>query len=364
MRQATMKEMPGVRRLENQSFLLLLVIVTLAFGWILAPFYGAILWAIVVAVIFGPLNRRLQGRMGGRPNLAAAATVLIVIAMVIVPLALITASLLQEASNLYAKVQSGEYNFAGYIQRVFDALPAWATGLLDRFNLTDLSAVRDRLAAGLVRGGQLLAPQALSIGMNTFDFVVGLGIMLYLLFFLLRDGRALSEQLKKVVPLRSDQKAALFGRFADVVRATVKGGILVATAQGALGGLAFWLLGIHAALLWAVLMAFLSLLPAIGAGLVWVPVAIYLLATGAVWQGIGLFVYGVLVIGLVDNLLRPFLIGKDTKLPDYVVLISTLGGIQVFGLNGFVIGPLIAAIFMVTWEIFSASRLGAPQSGG
>jgi predicted PurR-regulated permease PerM len=352
-----------VRRLENQSFLLLLVIVTLAFAWVLSPYYGAILWAIVIAVIFAPLNRRLQSRMGGRPNLAAAVTVLIVIAMVIVPLALITASLLQEASGLYAKLHSGEYNFAGYMQRVFDALPAWVTGLLDRFNMTDLSAVRDRLEAGLLKGGQVLAPQALSIGINTFDFMIGLGIMLYLLFFLLRDGSALAERLRNVVPLGADQKAALFGRFADVVRATVKGGILVAMAQGALGGLAFWFLGIHAALLWAVLMAFLSLLPAIGAGLVWVPVAIYLLATGAMWQGVGLIVYGVLVVGLVDNLLRPFLVGKDTKLPDYVVLISTLGGIEVFGLNGFVIGPLIAAIFMVTWEIFSASRSASPQSG-
>jgi predicted PurR-regulated permease PerM len=353
--------MPGVRRLENQSFLLLLVAVTLAFAWILAPYYGAILWAIAAAVIFAPLNRKLQRKMGGRPNLAAAATVLIVIAMVILPLALITASLLQEASTLYGKVQSGEYNVAAYIQRVFDALPAWATGLLNRFNLTSLSAVRDSLGAGLVKGGQALAPQALSIGMNTFDFMIGLGIMLYLLFFLLRDGKALAARVREVVPLRSDQKAALFGRFADVVRATVKGGILVAIAQGALGGLAFWFLGIHAALLWAALMAFLSLLPAIGAGLVWVPVAIYLLATGSVWQGIGLILYGVLVIGLVDNLLRPFLIGKDTKLPDYIVLISTLGGIEVFGLNGFVIGPLIAAIFMVTWEIFSVSRLASQQ---
>ncbi|MDB5581718.1 MAG: family transporter [Bradyrhizobium sp.] len=352
-----------MRRLENQSFLLLLVAATVAFGWILAPFYGAILWAIVVAVIFAPLNLRLQRRMGGRPNLAAATTVLIVIAMVILPLALIAASLLQEASGLYAKVQSGEYNLASYTQRVFDALPAWATGLLDRFNLTDLSKVRDSLAAGLVKGGQAVAPQALSIGMNTFDFLIALGIMLYLLFFLLRDGKALARRIRQAVPLRADQKAALFGRFADVLRATVKGGIMVAIAQGALGGLAFWFLGIHAALLWAVLMAFLSLLPAIGAGLVWVPVAIYLLATGAVWQGVSLILYGVLVIGLVDNLLRPFLIGKDTKLPDYVVLISTLGGIQVFGLTGFVVGPLIAAMFMVSWEIFSASRTASPEPG-
>lgn len=353
-----------MRRLENQSFLLLLLAASLAFGWILQPFYGAILWAIVATLIFAPLNRALLRRTGGRPTLAASVTILIIIAMVILPLAMIAASLVQEATGLYAKVQSGEYDLAGYIQRVFDALPAWVTGLLDRFNLTDLSAVRDRLASGVVKGGQVLAPQALSIGMNTFDFMVGLGIMLYLLFFLLRDGKALAERIKVVVPLRADQKTALFSRFADVVRATVKGGILVAMVQGVLGGLAFWFLGIQPALLWAVLMAFLSLLPAIGAGLVWLPVAIYLLATGAVWQGIGLILYGVLVIGLVDNVLRPFLIGKDTKLPDYVVLISTLGGIQVFGLNGFVIGPLIAAIFMVSWEIFSSSRQTIAERSG
>ena len=345
-----------MRRFEDQSFVLLLLVVSLAFAWVLQPFYGAVLWATVGAVIFAPLNRKLLRSMRGRPNLAAAVTVLIVIAMVILPLATIAASLVQEASNLHAKVQSGEYDFARFIQRVFEALPGWALGLLDRFNMTNLTAVRETLASGLMKSGQVLAPQALSIGVNTFDFMVGLGIMLYLLFFLLRDGAALADRIKVAIPLRADQKAALFSRFADVVRATVKGGILVAIVQGALGGLAFWFLGIHAPLLWAVLMTFVSLLPAIGAGLVWLPVAAYLLASGAIWQGIGLIAYGVFVIGLVDNILRPFLVGKDTKLPDYVVLISTLGGIEVFGLNGFVIGPLIAALFMVSWEIFSATR--------
>ena len=335
---------------------MLLTAVTLAFAWVLYPFYGAVLWAVVVAVLFAPVYRRLLQSMQGRPSLAAAVTVLIIIAMVILPLAMVAASLAQEASSLFAKIQSGEYNLGSYLQRIFDALPAWATGLIERFNLTDLSALREKLTSGLMTGGQILAPQALSIGMNTFDFVIRLGIMLYLLFFLLRDGKALAEAIREAIPLRGEQKAALFTRFADVVRATVKGGILVAMAQGTLGGIAFWFLGIHAALLWAVLMAFLSLIPAIGATLVWLPVAIYFLATGAIWQGIGLILYGVLVIGLVDNLLRPFLVGKGSKLPDYVVLISTLGGIEVFGLNGFVIGPLIAAMFMVSWEIFAVSR--------
>ena len=352
-----------MRRIEYQSFLLLLAGVTLAFAWVLAPFYGSILWAIVVAVIFVPVQRRLETSMRGRRGLAAAVTVLIIIAMVILPLAVVAASLVQEASGLVAKVQSGEYDFGSYLQKIFDVLPGWVTGLFQRLNLSDFSAARDGLASGLIKGGQALAPQALSLGMNTFEFMIGLGIMLYLLFFLLRDGGALAERIKEAIPLQNDQKVAFFARFADVIRATVKGGILVAIAQGTLGGIAFWFLGIHAALLWAVLMAFLSLLPAIGAGLVWGPVAIYFLAIGAIWQGIGLILYGMLVIGLVDNLLRPFLVGKDSKLPDYVVLISTLGGIDVFGLNGFVIGPLIAAMFMVSWEIFSASRQTEQASG-
>jgi predicted PurR-regulated permease PerM len=129
----------------------------------------------------------------------------------------------------------------------------------------------------------------------------------------------------------------------------------VAALQGALGGLIFWFLGLHAPVLWGVVMGLLALLPAVGAALIWVPTAIYLLATGSIWQGVVLLTFGALVIGLVDNILRPLLVGKDTKMPDYVVLISTLGGLAAFGLNGFVIGPVIAAMFIASWDIFSES---------
>jgi predicted PurR-regulated permease PerM len=150
----------------------------------------------------------------------------------------------------------------------------------------------------------------------------------------------------------------LLDKFAVVVRAMIKGTILVAIVQGFLGGLIFWLLGIHAPVLWGVVMAFMSLLPAVGAAVVWFPVALYLLATGALLKGIILIAFGAGVIGLVDNLLRPYLVGKDTAMPDYVVLISTLGGIAIFGLNGFVVGPLIAAMFIAVWGI--ASQGAAP----
>jgi predicted PurR-regulated permease PerM len=180
--------------------------------------------------------------------------------------------------------------------------------------------------------------------------------MLYLLFFLLRDGAALARRIHESVPLEADIKHDLSVKFVTVIRATVKGNVLVAVLQGALGGLIFWLLGIHAPVLWGTLMAFLSLLPAVGAALVWVPVAIYFLVTGAIWQGLALIAFGVLVIGLVDNILRPVLVGKDTKMPDYVVLVSTLGGMSLFGLNGFVIGPVVAAMFMAVWHLFAKAR--------
>lgn len=353
--------MPDRPALEDKAFLLLLVAVSLAFGWILWPLFGAVLWATVIAIMFAPLYRRLAKAMRQRRTLAALATVTIIVVMVILPLTLITISLLEEASTVYTRIRSGEVNPGRYLQQIRQALPAWVASLLDRFGLTNLGAVQDKLTAALMKGSEFLAAQALYVGQHAFDFVVSLFVMLYLLFFLLRDGDALSRRAKEAIPLRADQQRALFEKFIVVIRATVKGNLVVAVLQGALGGLIFWLLGIHAPVLWAVLMAVLSLLPAVGTALVWLPVAVYLLVTGAIWQGLVLIGYGVLVIGLVDNLVRPFLVGKDTKMPDYVVLVSTLGGIAIFGFNGFVIGPVIAAMFMATWEIFSPTRSELPR---
>jgi predicted PurR-regulated permease PerM len=345
-----------MRSIEDRSLPVLLIAISLALAWILLPFYGAILWGVVAAIMFAPLYRGLARAAGQRRSLAAICTVFIIVIIVILPLTLMAASLAQEASGVYGRVQSGEVDIVRSLQRMLDALPASVMNLLNRFGLGSLAGMQEKLSAGLLKGSQALATQALTIGQNTFEFFINLFVMLYLLFFLLRDQDSLSQRLRDAIPLPPEQLNALRLKFIVVIRATVKGGLLVALLQGALGGVMFWFLGISASLLWAVLMAFLSLLPAIGAGLVWIPVAIYLLATGAVWQGVLLIAYGVLVIGLVDNVLRPILVGQDTKLPDYVVLISTLGGISAFGLNGFVIGPVIAAMFIAVWDIFSASR--------
>lgn len=342
---------------QDRAFWLLVALVSVAFVWILLPFYGAVFWAIVVAVLFAPIERRICHAWGGRRNLSALATLAIVLVVVILPLAWVTTMITQEAATLYERVQSGEVRPGEWFRQIFAALPSWATSLLDRFGLTSLSSVQDRFAEGLTRGVRFLLSQGVSIGQNTFQFVVAFFVMLYLLFFFLRDGDVLARRIRLAFPLQTDVKSRFVQKFTTVVRATVKGNVVVALLQGLLGGIALWVLGIHAPVLWAVAMAVLSLLPAVGAALIWLPIAAYLLATGALWQGIALIAYGVLVIGLVDNIVRPVLVGKDTRMPDWVALISTLGGIAVFGVNGFVIGPVIAALFIAAWEVVAASRV-------
>ena len=353
MKSPKLVNLPG---LEDRTFLLLVVAVSIAFAWILWPFFGAVLWGTILAIVFAPLDRRLQASFGQRRTLAALATVVIVLLLVILPFTLIGGLLIQEALGAYDKFQSGELSVSRYFQQALGALPAWIIDVLHRFGLADLGSVQNKMSTSLMQGSKFLATKAVEIGQNTFDMAVNVCIVLYLLFFLLRDGDELARRIRTAVPLHPDQRRELFEMFTTVTRATVKGNVVTAIVQGALGGLIFWILDVHAPVLWGVVMAFLSLLPAVGCALVWLPVAIFFLVTGALWQGAVLIAFGVLVIGLVDNVLRPILVGKDTKMPDYVVLVSTLGGIAIFGLNGFVIGPLIAAMFMSVWEIFATAR--------
>lgn len=347
--------------LEARTFVLLMVIVTLAFGLIMLPFWGAVFWGVIIAILSAPLQRLLMRRMGQRRTWAALATLAIVLLIVTPPLILVVATLVQEGSGVYARMNSGELNFGRYFQQIVAALPPWFTQLLDRFGIGNIVDIEQRLTSAVAQASQLIATRVLGVGQNTLEFVVGFFIALYLAFFLLRDGPTLALRVKAAIPLQESHKQALAQKFATVIRATVKGNIVIAVIQGILGGLALWVLDVRGALLWAVLMAFLSLLPAVGAGLIWGPVALYLLVTGSVIQGVGLIAFGVLVIGMVDNVLRPILVGKDTRMPDYVVLISTLGGLAVFGINGFIIGPVIAAVFIAVWDIHVSERIDSPH---
>lgn len=341
--------------LEDKTFTALVIGISILFLWIILPFYGAVFWAMALAILFMPLYRRLL-RALRRPTFAALATLLIILVMVILPLAVISSLMVREASGVYQRVQAGNLDFGRFFQRAFDALPAWMASLLGRLGLTELALIKDRLSAALTNSSRFLAAQAFAIGQNALDFLAGFLVMIYLLFFLLRDGEELFERIKVAIPLRDEHLSQLSGKFTAVLRATVKGTLIVAIIQGALGGVIFWILGIHAPILWAAVMAVFSLLPAVGAAVVWLPVAIYLLVTGSTWQGLLLIAWGVFVIGLIDNLLRPILVGKEARMPDYVVLISTVGGIAMIGINGLVIGPVIAAMFIAVWDILYRSR--------
>lgn len=343
--------------LEHKALLWLVVGFSLAFAMVLWPLAGAVLWAMFIAIVFWPVHRRVQQRLArGGPSVAALITLVLIVLIVILPLAMTGASVVEQASVMVQKVRSGEIQPVQYLQQVMDALPSWAQTILQRFGLTDVPTMQQRLGELLGRSGQFITAGLLGIGQNTLDFLVAFFVMLYVLFFLLRDGKALSATIARHVPLEPAQTQRLLTQFVTVVRATVKGNIVVALIQGALGGLAFWVLGLPAPLLWGALMALLSLLPAVGAALVWLPVALYYLFTGQIWPALGLVAWGVLVIGLVDNVLRPILVGRDTRMPDYLVLVATVGGISLFGLNGFVIGPVIAAMFLVSWNLLTDVR--------
>jgi predicted PurR-regulated permease PerM len=341
--------------LKDKSLAVLLVLVSIAFIWILLPFYGAVFWAVILGIVFAPMQRRLQLKFGWQRNLTSLCTLSICLVIAILPVIIISMLLVQEGAALYKSVESGELDIAGYVSQFKHNLPPYFQHLLDRFGVGELNGLREKIVKSAMAGGEV-TNQVFSLGQGTFQFIVSFFIMLYLLFFFLRDGAELARKVRMAVPLQEHQKRRLQLKFNRVVRATVKGNLLVAITQGALGGLIFWFLDIPSALVWAVLMAFLSLLPAIGAGIVWAPVAAFFLLTGEVWQGVVLGLFGVFVIGLVDNVLRPILVGKDTKMPDYMILISTLGGLALFGINGFVIGPLIAALFMSSWAIFIETK--------
>ena len=352
---------PNSRHTVEHGFLLLLVIVaTLTFGWLIGPFIGAILWGVIATILFAPLNRRLLRAMPGRSSFCALATLFVILAVVIIPAMLLGAALLRQAAETFGRIQTGEIDLGRAFIETARHLPAFAQRWLADIGLTNFAAVETKISQGVASSFRTLASQAFNVGQGAFAFFLSLGVMLYLTFFLLRDGNMLLATIERCLPLPVEQRRVLVDRFVAVVRATVKGSLIVAILQGVIGGMIFWALGIDGALLWGVAMAVFSLFPAIGTGLVWVPVTAYLLAMGHVWKAAELFLCGFFIISSVDNIVRPILVGRDARMPDHVVLIATLGGFELMGFNGFVIGPVIAALFMAVWEIFAAAPRDAP----
>jgi predicted PurR-regulated permease PerM len=333
-----------------------LLLVTLAFVGLIYDFLLPLFWAATLAIVFHPLCQRLQSLLGTRASVAALLTLGLILVAVILPLGLVSMAVVQEAAAFYKRLETGDINVQELIQTLERLLPA-VTQYLDQFGI-DTQNLTQSLAGAAVTVSRFLGTQVLNIGQDALRLSVLFGLVLYLLFFFLRDGPQIVTAILQALPLERMRERRLFARFAAVSRATLKGTLVVALVQGFLGGLLFAILGINPAVLWGALMAVLSLLPALGSGLVWVPAAGILLATGHIAKALILLGAGVLVIGLVDNLLRPLLIGRDTSMPDYLVLLSSLGGLTVFGVSGLVLGPIVAAMFLAVWDMFAQEHRG------
>ena len=341
------------RRIERAWFFIFLAAVTIAFLWLTLDFIEPVFWAAVLAIIFNPLQRRLEELLHQRKTQAALITTTVIVLAVFLPLILLGVAVSQEALNLYNRVQGGTVNLQGVLTEVDPILRDIAV----RVGI-DPTTVGPRISESIGAAAQLIATRAVIVGQNLLSVAAQTALMLYVLFFFLRDGDKLLATLNYAIPMGDGRQQTLFQRFASVTRATLKGSLLVGLVQGALGGLLFWILGLRSPVFWGVIMAMLSLLPIVGPAIVWAPVALYLMFTGSLTKGIILVVGGVLVVGTADNILRPILVGRETRMPDYMVLLSTLGGLSVFGPAGFVAGPVLAALFLSVWDMFAQEQRG------
>jgi predicted PurR-regulated permease PerM len=337
--------------IQNVSFFLLVALTTVAFFGLIHDFLTPVFWAVVLATLFHPLQRRYVTVLGGRRALAALLTILTILVLVIMPLFLVGLAMAREAIALHEQIRSGAIDIQAPL-RVLESVAPVVTRYLDRFGL-DVDRLVQQLSAGAVQVSQFVASKALEIGQNVLWVSTLFFVMLYILYFFLRDGDRLVDAVIRALPLGDRRERRLLAKFAEVSRATIKGTLIVGVVQGALGGLLFWILGIPAPVFWGAIMTVLAVLPVVGTALVWAPAAIILLARGEIVKGVVLLAAGILVIGLVDNVLRPVLVGRDTQMPDYLVLLATLGGLGMFGMSGFVIGPVIAAFFLVVWDMFA-----------
>ncbi|WP_237452791.1 AI-2E family transporter [Qipengyuania pelagi] len=343
------------RRIERGGFVLFLALVTVGLIWVAWPFASAILWAALAAIIFQPLFALFQRHLGGS-NRAAILTLLAVTVLVIVPAIWIGNIIVDQATRLYLALQTQQIDPAAAFDRVHNALPLSWQRMIDRAGYGDFGVLQQRVSQFTEEALMIAGRSALSIGGSAFSFVLSLGVGLYVLYFLLRDGQRIGPAIRDALPLEPQMAHELADRFAIVVRATIKGSVVVGLVQGALGAITFAIVGMPAAALFGVLMAIFSLLPALGPAIVWIPVAIYLAAIGEYWQTAVVIGSGVGVIGMADNILRPILVGRDTGIPDWVVLVTTLGGIATLGLSGIVVGPLLAGLFLTGWAIMSEQR--------
>ncbi len=342
--------------LQHVSFLLVVAAVTVMLLWIAWPFATPLLWSALAAIMFQPLYKWSLIKCRGKRNPAALLTLGVILLAVILPALWIGTLVVQEALELVAALQRDPIDLAAWANQVYGMLPAAAQEMVDESGWTDMSEAQNRLQEILGESAGMLASQAFSIGSGALSFLLSFGLGLYVLYFLLRDGSRIGETILHSVPVEREIADRLAERFLGIVRAVIKGSGVVGLVQGTLGGITMMIAGVPSALLLGVMMAILALIPAVGTALVWAPVGIWLLVSGEIWQGVFVLGSGFIIISSADNVLRPILVGRDTGIPDWIILVTTLGGLSIAGFSGIVLGPLVAGLFLASWSILQEQR--------
>jgi predicted PurR-regulated permease PerM len=315
-------------------------------------FVLAILMAAVLAGLVHPFYHRLAGLLRDRKAIASGATVLLSLVLVIIPLLLFLGILVGEAIEI--SETAGDW-----VTRQVGQSESLQKKIQEDPHLKRLLPYQDEIikkASELATKAGSFAAEVVSAGAKvTAQFFLMLFVMLYAMFFFLIHGRAILDGVLRFTPLSADDKARLLGTFSSVGRATLKGTVIIGIVQGGLAGLSFWVAGIEGVLFWGAVMAVLSIVPGIGAALVWIPAVIFLVLDGQIGAAVGVGLWCAIVVGTADNLLRPLLIGKDTQMPDLLVMLTTLGGLALFGAAGIVVGPIIGALYVTVWQLWGSA---------
>lgn len=333
-------------KFRSLFFTALIILLTLAILYIFRPFLYPIFWAAIIAVMFHPLYESVAKKVKNR-SLASFILLLVVLLMLIIPLAVVITLLISQSYDLYTTISSRD--LGSDIQSIFRWL---ADTPLQPF-VERAQTEWPQHISSIGKQASLLTFNSLkSVTQNSFHFLFMFFLMLYTLFYFFKDGGRMLHRLMHLSPLGDKYEQMLYQRFTSVTRATLKGTLIIGGIQGFIGGILFWVVGIEGALIWAVIMTLMSIIPALGSFIVWLPAALIMLAIGNIWQGITILVIGTFVISLIDNLLRPPLVGKDIEMHPILVLFSTLGGLFTFGISGFIIGPIIAALYLAVMSMY------------
>jgi predicted PurR-regulated permease PerM len=330
--------------LVHQAFVLAVLLATgAAFLGMIANFLIAIVMAAVIGGLLHPAQRWLAGRLRGREGPSAILLIIGTLLAFVLPLAGLAGVVAAEAVHVSQQIRPWVQEFRAHEGPLTDILPDWMLGyvqLLEPYR----DSILDKLAEAASSTGSWLVANVSTVTQGTIGFLLSLFVMTYALYFFLVDGPRLVAALKSHLPLSAADRDLVVGRGLAVTRASLKGILVIGALQGLLVGLGLWAAGLSGAAFWGTIVFVLSAVPGLGAPLIWLPAAGYLAVTGEVGWAIALALWGALVVGLVDNILRPMIVGRDAKLPDLVVLVSILGGITTFGAVGIILGPIVAAM--------------------